>query len=157
FEPIFRVMWDFAKIPLPPDAAALGLDGLKRIDVRWGFQDKALASVTRIVAPTPRRGLLAMLDGTTLEVGQVPPVPNGVEGFTAFAAKPDVIYDAIGVVLRQTDPESARLFQENENAFAAVLSARLKEDLLGRLGPLWVGYLGSEEAGARGALVTQVR
>ena len=56
--------------PMPPGAAQLGLDGLKRIELTWGFQNAgpygprntAIRSVLRVVAPALRRGVLALLD-----------------------------------------------------------------------------------------------
>ena len=57
FEPAAIGFLDIAALPpLPPEAAQLGLDGLKRIELQWGFQDDALVSVLRVVAPEPRRG-----------------------------------------------------------------------------------------------------
>ena|SRR5579885_199176 len=47
---------------LPAGSMPPGLDGLKRVEVQWGFQDDAMLAVAKLVAPQPRRGLLAMLD-----------------------------------------------------------------------------------------------
>ncbi len=157
FEPLLIAFLDFANVPTPPEAARLGLDGLKRIDLRWGFQDRALFSVVRVVAPAPRKGLLALLDGPTFRLGQVPAIPTGVENFTVFAADPDVIYDKVVALLKQGDPGAEARIAAAEKAVAEALGARLKEDILGRLGPFWVGYLGNEANGPRGALVTEVR
>ena len=60
FEPVAYGFLDMAALPpLPPDAVSLGLDGVKRIELQWGFQDDALMTMLRVVAPAPRRGLLA--------------------------------------------------------------------------------------------------
>ena len=64
----------------------LGFDGLKRIDLRWGFQDNALMSVVRVVAPSPRRGALALLDQPTFGIGSLPPLPSNLTGFTVLSA-----------------------------------------------------------------------
>lgn len=40
----------------------LGLDGIERVVVRWGFQDKALLTDVRIEAPAPRKGIVACLE-----------------------------------------------------------------------------------------------
>ena len=60
---------------------ALGLDGIKRIVVRWGFQDKALLTILRIEAPAPRSGLLACLDQPAFRKNGLPPIPRGTASF----------------------------------------------------------------------------
>ena len=157
FEPALVAFVDFAKLPLPPDAAKSGLDGLKRIDLRWGFQDDALRNVVRVVAPAPRRGVLAVFDGPTFRIGQVPPIPKGVEDFTVLALAPDVLYAKIVALAGHGDPAAVARIGEAEAAIAQALGASLKDGLLGKLGPLWVAY-GSVEAGAlRAAIVTDIR
>jgi len=49
--PIALAFVDMSKIPLPPEAAKTGLDGVKQVDFRWGFQDDALMSILRLAAP----------------------------------------------------------------------------------------------------------
>src|SRR5262249_41101213 len=71
--------------PLPPEAAQLGLGGLKRIELQWGFQDDALLSVLRVVAPQPRRGALALLDQPNFGISSLPTLPSGLTGFTALS------------------------------------------------------------------------
>ena len=157
FEPVLAAFVDFTKIPMPPDAAKAGLDGLKRIDLRWGFQADALRNVVRVVAPAPRRGVLALFDGPTFRIGQVPPIPKGVENFTVLALAPDVLYGKIVALASQGDPASGPKIAEAEGAIARALGARLKEDLLAKIGPLWVAYGGVEEGGLRAAIVTEAR
>jgi hypothetical protein len=68
----------FAMSALPPvskEAKALGLDGVKQIDVRWGYQGDALMSILRVHAPAPRQGMLALLDQPALDAQALPPCP----------------------------------------------------------------------------------
>ena len=54
FQPVALGFFDLAVLPpMPPQAAALGLDGLKRIELQWGFQDDALRTVVRAWRPRP--------------------------------------------------------------------------------------------------------
>ena len=56
-------------VALPPGAIppASGLQDLKGLDVRWGFQDKETVSIVRVSAPKPREGVLAILDQPTFD------------------------------------------------------------------------------------------
>ena len=53
---------DFSALPaLPPEARRQGFDGIKHIELQWGFQGDALMTVVRCIAPAPRRELLPCL------------------------------------------------------------------------------------------------
>ena len=65
FEPVAAGFFDLAALPPAPQAVQRGLDGLKRFEIQWGIQDDAMLAVVGMVAPQPRRGLLAMLDQPT--------------------------------------------------------------------------------------------
>ena len=78
----------FVPFELPSDAAEmkrtldrLGLGGIQRIEYQWGLEDNSLMSVTRVVAPRPRQGLLALYDQPTFEKGDLPPLPDVITGF----------------------------------------------------------------------------
>jgi predicted acetyltransferase len=61
-EPVSVGFVDLSALPpLPPDAVKLGFDGIKRVEMKWGFQDEALMTLVRLVAPSPRRGTLGLL------------------------------------------------------------------------------------------------
>src|SRR5262249_50649198 len=84
FEPVMVSFREMAARPeMRPRARQVGLDGVKRLDFRWGFQDEAVMSVLRVVAPAPRRGVLALLDQPTFELSSLPPMPPDLHGFTA--------------------------------------------------------------------------
>ena len=57
----------------------LGLDGIKRVVGRWGFQDKALLTDVRVEAPAPRKGLVAWLDQPAFRKDLLPPLPRGTD------------------------------------------------------------------------------
>ena len=78
FEPVAAGFFDLAVLPpMPPQAVQLGLDGLKRFEIQWGILDDAMLAVVAMVAPQPRRGLLAMLDQPTSRSIGSRPCPPG--------------------------------------------------------------------------------
>ena len=70
FVPVGLSFFDMAALPpsLPRAAVALGLDGVKRFDYRWGFHDRALESMVGVVASSPRRGIPALFDQPGFDV-----------------------------------------------------------------------------------------
>ena len=66
---------------LPPQALpqGMGLQDVKGLDYRWGFQDKETVSILRVAAPKPREGMLAILDQPTFDKSGLPPIPEGVD------------------------------------------------------------------------------
>ena len=59
FVPVLRGFLDLKALPeLPEEAKQLGLGGVERLDLLWGVQGEALRTEFRVVAPSPRTGLL---------------------------------------------------------------------------------------------------
>jgi hypothetical protein len=118
--------------PLPPSALGLGLDGLKRIELRWGFDDDALSSVLRVVAPAPRRGVLALLDQPTFGINSLPPLPASTTSFAVLSIDPAKTYDQIDALMKQTDHKSPIGLANPRVLERAGLD--LRKDLLAHLG-----------------------
>jgi len=73
FEPAAYGFVDLAALPpVPEKAAKAGVDGVKRIELQWGFQDEALMTLVRVVAPSPRRGVLAFFDQPMFDLRSPP-------------------------------------------------------------------------------------
>ncbi len=70
--------------------------GIQRIDYRWGFDDDALMSITRIIAPKPRKPLLALFDQPGFARTALLPMPDGVESFVELSISPNQLLDTIG-------------------------------------------------------------
>src|SRR5262249_5564477 len=100
FDPVCVAFLDPAhcpKIPTQPSNGLtstvewinkLGAAGVQRIDYRWGFDDDALMGVTRIVAPKPRKPLLAIFDQPGFDKSSLLAMPDGVESFVELAISP---------------------------------------------------------------------
>ncbi len=141
---------------MPPDAAKVGVDGLKRVDYRVGFQDEALFSVLRVLAPSPRRGVLALLDSPTFDKSALPPIPAGLSSWTVFSLNPSSFYEKIKGLAATGGGPRAQGFDGFEQGMQQNLGIRFKEDLLAQLGPKWVFYVNGE-APPQGKAIGKIR
>ena len=164
FEPVLISFLDFAKIPPPPNAARYGIDGLKRLDYRVGFQDEALYSVFRVLAPAPRRGVLALFESPSFDKNSLPPIPAGLTSWSVFSFSPAMFYEKIKGLAAANGPMGAQSFDQFEQGVQQNLQIRFKEDFLGQLGPKWVFYVDGEAppkgqpfGKVRAALTAEVR
>lgn len=134
--------------PIPPQAAALGLDGLERIEYRLGFQGEALVSEIAVVAPEPRSGILGLIDQPTFDKSTLPPLPEGLTGFTVLSVNFAKTYDKVVALMKAVDPRGGAGVDAFEKAVSDQFSLRLKEDFLAHLGPKLSLYMvESPEAG----------
>ncbi len=126
--------------PLPPDAAKLGFDGVKRVEGRFGFQNDALLSELRVVAPAPRKGVVALFDQPAFTLNDLPPIPAGLTSFSAWKIDLGKTFDDVLASMKASDPDTA----EKADAFVkkadAFLGVSLRRDLLAHLGPEIVTY-----------------
>ena len=136
FQPVGLFFVDMAALlPLPPRAVELGLAGVKGIHYRWGFEGEALKSVLGVVAPRPRPGLLAFLDQPAIGPEQVPPVPSGTTGYTLLSLDPAALYDQVLALVKASNPGREAAIRAFADAVRKRTGLRLREDLLGRIGP----------------------
>jgi hypothetical protein len=124
---------------LEPDERAAELDSLKRIELRWGFQDSALLTRVRVVAPEPRGGLAALLDQPAFGVDSLPPLPVGLTHVSVLSIDLAKSYDQIEKVMRlaypksPTDPPSVGILARH--------GVDVRNDLVPHLGPKLVFYV----------------
>ena len=141
FSPVAAGFVDITALPpMPPKAAQLGLDGLKRIDLQWGIQDDAILAVFNVVAPAPRRGILALLDQPTFNIRSLPPLPASLTGFTVMSVDFARTYDQLVGLVKQAEPDGADGFEQLEGAFRQRFGIDLRKDLLAGLGPKFSLY-----------------
>ena len=88
-----------------------------------------------MVAPKPRRGLLALLDQPTFDIRSLPPLPRGLTGFTVLSIDPLKTYDQILALVRTSNPQAADQVPAFEAAVRQQLGVDLRRDLLAHLGP----------------------
>ncbi len=97
-------------------------------------------SITRLVAPGPRSGVLALLEQPTFSTGTLPPLPAGVNAFTVLSFDPDLFFNKTRTLAAAMDPKSPQQFDMIANAFQGMTGRRLREDLLQHLGPKMMVY-----------------
>jgi hypothetical protein len=71
------------------------LDGFKRIEFHWGFDEKALLTQIRVVAPSPRPGLAALLDQAPFATDALPPMPARLSHISVVSLDLVKLYDQI--------------------------------------------------------------
>jgi prepilin-type processing-associated H-X9-DG protein len=145
FLPVGVGFFDMAALPsLPKEAAALGLDGIKHFEYRWGFREAVLESSVGMVAPSPRRGIPALFDQPALDVRDLPPLPGGLAGFTVLSLDPTRFWDSLrkSVAAVAVEPGRAEFdgADQIERVFQAATGLRLREDVLVNLGSRWTFY-----------------
>jgi prepilin-type processing-associated H-X9-DG protein len=141
-EPVARGFLDFSGPKgLPPEAAKLGLDGVKAIEFRWGFQADALTTVVRLVAPAPRRGALRLIEQPTFDVRSLPPIPAGLTGFNALSIDLLKTYDQVLALVKENSPDDVKDFEAFEARVRDRLGLDLRGDVLKLLGPRVAIYL----------------
>lgn len=137
YSPVLSAFVDLSAIQvLPPALAQMGLDGVKRVELRWGIQDEAVFGELRLVAPSPRRGLLALLDDSpTFNRQNLPPIPQGSSRFAVVSLEPAKFYDRITGVVKDMQDGGVDPVDQWENTIQRELGINLRADVLARLHP----------------------
>lgn len=111
---------------------------VKRIDHRWGFDGDSLVSITRLEAPKPRKGILALFNDPAHDAKNVLAFPEGVDYFASMSVKPEQWPEVITAALGSGEGRA------DFDTFVEELRARRVEfdkDLLGNLGPRALFYM----------------
>ncbi len=136
--------------PLSPEAAQQGLDGIKRFDLRVGFDDEAMMTITRMIAPAPHKGALAVLDQPGFTLKSLPPLPSGLSGFTVMSLDPGKIHDVLADFLKADGPQAAKRFEDAEAELSKLIGMDLRRELLPHIGPKIAFYTTPIKPGAAG-------
>jgi len=142
-----RLFLDFKALPpLPPQAAQLGLDGIKRLEAHWGIKGKALVSSLVAQAPRPRKGVLALFDQPVMgEAGLT--LPKGTADYTLLSVDPIKLGDAVLALVKENDPNSLAPLNRNTEKLQTRTGLSLRNDLLGKIGPR-MAFVGPPGGGA---------
>jgi hypothetical protein len=115
--------------------------GLKEVQFRWGFDGPAILSATRVVAPSPRQGPLAVFDQPTFDHRTLPPMPAGIDGFTALSIDLLKTYEQIAAMVRQSNPQAAPQLDAFEDRVKEKTKRDFRQDILAALGPKLAFYM----------------
>lgn len=118
----------------------LGIDGIKRVVGRWGFQGKSLVTDVRIELPAPRKGLFGLLDQPDFPKRRLPPIPKRVRAFSVGTFDLGQSYPRLTGLLKALGPQSGDQIARVEEVFRESTGLRLREDLFSHLGPLWSAF-----------------
>ena len=155
FQPILGLFIDVVSMPKPtaqpsaalpganagPSAADLGLDSIKRLEYRWGFEGKTTMSVLKVDAPAAeRKNLLSLIDQPPIEFKALPPIPASVDGFSVVSVDLKGVYDKAQAAAK-ADPKAQAAFEAAEKAVRGKGKTRLREDVLAKIGPRIATYL----------------
>ncbi len=127
--------------------------GVTRLDYRWGFDDDALMSVTRLTAPSPRKPVLAIFDQPPLDTKNLIPMPEGVESFVTLSVSPAKALEAInqigitGEAKEQIDEVMEKIRSQSHIDF--------NKDFLSNIGPRMSIYLSPMRSAAATDEATQ--
>ncbi len=166
FQPVGLLFFDVPTASLPPQAARLGLDGLKKVQYRWGFEDKALRSEWRIVAPAPRSGLLALADQPSFGLADIPQLPEGVDNFVVLSIDPAALYEQ-AIALSKAVPSGVGggaasgegiegQLEAFEKAFRDKTRKDFRKDVLSQIGPKVILYVLPEKKSGSGSTLASL-
>lgn len=128
---------------------ALGLNGLKRAVFSSGLNGRDWSNHMFIQAPSPRKGLMAMLDGEPISDDMLKAVPKYPVSMMAFRMDIGKFVGAIRNAIDQFAPAPVK--EEINNAIAAandMVGIDIEKDLLGSLGDEWMVYTDNTVAGS---------
>jgi prepilin-type processing-associated H-X9-DG protein len=146
FEPLAAGFLDVKVLePLSRELTQLGLGGLERVELKWGFDQDALLGIVRILAPAPRTGALALLDQPSFGIGSLPPVPANVSGLTVMSIDLAKSYDLIDSLVKLLKPQGTTSLLNP--VIMEQQGLDLRKDLLANLGPKLAFYTQTDVAG----------
>ena len=114
-------------------------DGIKRLDWQWGFDDKALMTVARVIAPSPRKLPAAIFDQPMFDKTSLIALPDGVDSFVDLSMDPAEFVEAMS----QFGPAEGLKAQVEELAEVIRSTGKvdIQKDLLSQFGPRMAIYL----------------
>ncbi len=135
-QPVGRLFVDLPAFPpLPPRAHELGLDGIERVEARWGIQDKGILVTLGVNAPRPRRGILTLFDQPPIKAGTRVFTAGADDSYTLMSIDPIKTANAILALVRHDNPDAAARIDYLTERFGERSGLSLRNDLLAKVGP----------------------
>ncbi len=117
-----------------------GIESIRQVAIRFGFQGRAFLTDVRIEAPAPRYGLVALIDQPTFRTDQLPPIPAGTTNFAAGSLDLKTTYQRFVGLWKVVEPASADEVLALERFVKDQPNLSLTDDFLKHLGPRWCVY-----------------
>ena len=128
----------------------LGLEGVKRIVGRWGFQGKALLSDVRVESAPPRKGMASLFEQPAFRTDHLPAIPPDAKDFVLASLDAGQSYRKLVETTDRIEPGCAEGYAAFEAMVKEAIGLRLREDLLRHVGPTWAIVNVPDRAGAAG-------
>jgi len=120
---------------------AMGLGGIKNIACAAGFESANWATQCFVGAPSPRNGLLAMLDGKPLGDEILKVVPKSANYVTAWRFDVAKAYSAIRALVGDLDPDAQKMMDQGTAAASAMTGVNLQTQFFEPLGDQWAVFV----------------
>ncbi|MEM6458542.1 MAG: hypothetical protein AAF710_04035 [Planctomycetota bacterium] len=124
----------------PSWSALLSPDPLGPLVATAGFDGRAWRTRAHLAAPTPRRGLLGLLDTPALTADDLARPPRDTPWFAAVSLDPTLLIDRVREATQEAGPAVNDRFEAGLADASARLGVNLEEDLVRGLGPAWLLY-----------------
>ncbi|MFM7318779.1 MAG: DUF1559 domain-containing protein, partial [bacterium] len=134
FTPVAVASLDVSAIPMPPEAVQLGLDGLKKVNLKFGLESGQFVGQLRVEAPSPRKGLLSLMDSPSVDLKALP-IPAASRSFTAVSFDLEKIYEKILGMVEVMNPGSRLRADRFMQDFRVEVGVDLKKYVIDLLGP----------------------
>jgi hypothetical protein len=149
--------------PARPILSQLGLEGLTRISVQLGFEGPYQRLTIMGTTVGERRGLIKLVDGESLDLKRLPPLPIDASTVWAIRAEPGETYrygiETIEKIITAVDPNELDTFRRDLAQFESAVGGDAMTSALAAVGPTMV--LCNEPGGVipffSGALSIEVR
>lgn len=132
---------DLSRLETSDQVRALGLDGLKGLEITVGFKGEAIAVDARLLAPAPRRGLLRLIEQPGFTAKDLPPIPTNVRDFTAISIDLNQLLNVAIDTANQFDPQAGAGIEQVLDGVRNQLNIDVREEILGQLGPKTAIYV----------------
>lgn len=135
---------------------AMGLAGLKRVVWGGNFADKNWESITYVEAPSPRRGIVKLLESKPLSKDAVGLIPSNVSWASAMSFDLAAMYDELLVVAEKIEPGASMDIKAGVNDVSQEVGLDVEANLIRGLGSEWVSYSDPNAAAFMGLGFTMV-
>ena len=120
---------------------ASGLSGIRRIIHAAGFEGKDWASHSFIGAPPPRKGIVALLDGSSLPDELLRSVPSNATFAAAGSFDLAKLVEQVRSVAGAIDAEAQAQIDKGLGAATLMIGRNVQKDILEPLGEHWLVYM----------------
>ena len=119
---------------------SLGLTGLHHLAMTAGFSGRNWSEQLFVDAPSPRTGLLAMLDSGPLDDQLLRRIPATATNAGAASCDLDAAVEAILGLVNQIDPDTAAQARQGLDQINSTVGLDVQKDFLDTLGTQWALY-----------------